>query len=52
MEDRHLGQCMLWSAMVGGKDACADLTRVSPVVGLGTRAFTMGQTFNPHSCVK
>ena len=28
---------------VGGKHACVDLTRVSPLVGLGVRPFTVGQ---------
>ncbi|XP_035829967.1 uncharacterized protein LOC118479520 [Helianthus annuus] len=28
---------------VGGKHACVDLTGVSPLVGLGSRAFTVGQ---------
>ncbi|GJT99689.1 hypothetical protein Tco_1110028 [Tanacetum coccineum] len=28
---------------VGGKYACMDLTRVSPIVGLSSRGFTMGQ---------
>jgi len=29
---------------VGGKHACVDLTGVSPLVGLGVRPFTVGQT--------
>ncbi|KAJ0793029.1 putative exostosin [Helianthus annuus] len=29
---------------VGGKHACVDLTRVSPLVGLWSSAFTVGQT--------
>jgi hypothetical protein len=29
---------------VGGKHACVDLTGVSPLVGLGVAAFTVGQT--------
>jgi hypothetical protein len=29
---------------VGGKHACVDLTGVFPLVGLGTRDFTVGQT--------
>ncbi|GKB06753.1 retrotransposon protein, putative, ty1-copia subclass [Tanacetum coccineum] len=29
---------------VGGKHACVDLTRVSPLVGLSSRDFTVGQT--------
>jgi len=29
---------------VGGKHACVDLTRVSPLVGLYVRPFTIGQT--------
>jgi len=28
---------------VGGKQACVDLTEVSPLVGLGVRPFTVGQ---------
>jgi hypothetical protein len=29
---------------VGGKHACRDLTRVSPLIGLGVETFTIGQT--------
>ncbi|GKE99990.1 hypothetical protein Tco_0023341 [Tanacetum coccineum] len=29
---------------VGGKHACVDLTEVSPLVGLSSRSFTLGQT--------
>jgi len=29
---------------VGGKHACVDLIRVSPLAGLGVGAFTVGQT--------
>ena len=30
--------------LVGGKHACVDLIGVSPLVGLGVKAFTVGQT--------
>jgi len=29
---------------VGGKHACVDLTRVSPLMRIGVSAFTVGQT--------
>ncbi|GJY85591.1 hypothetical protein Tco_0855163 [Tanacetum coccineum] len=36
---------------VGGKHACVDLTGVSPLVGLSSRGFTMGQaTLKAASC--